>query len=296
MNVNEVRFRCSKSGCLMTESRTGAITDKQLEAIADLQAKSKTDKGITDKQAEELKRLVHKRDNPELSQTTKDYLAEVYIGLRYGRRKVATTKYMEKGLQVEEDSITLYSRVKRIMLKKNEIRFHNEYIEGTPDNVEEEVLDVKSCWDIFTFFKTTRTELVKEYYWQLQCYMELTGRKGSNLAYCLVNTPDPLIQDEKRKLSWKMGGIDSEMNPDYVKACEEIDLLSIYDDIPLAERLNEIKVPFDQAAIDKLYARIRQCREYMAATWPDFFPATENKIIQDIKPKLNGKSARKIQQ
>lgn len=238
MDVNSIRFRCSRLGELMTSPRSGS--------------------------------------KDPLSETAKKYLLEVYINERYGRRKVVTSKYMEKGLQVEEDAITLYSRLKKKPLFKNTTNFSDEFITGTPDHLSEtEVLDIKSSWDIFTFMATTQADLNKDYYWQLQGYMALTGRKSARLAYCLVSTPDQMIEDEKRKLSWKMGLIDGAANGDYVKACAEIDRLSVYDDIPMDERLNEIEIPYDQLAIEALHNKIIACRQYMATTWPDFFRVRE---------------------
>lgn len=231
MDANKVLFRCSQLGTLMTNPRS----------------KSET-----------------------LSETTKNYLTEVYVNTRFGRKKEITNRYIEKGLKVEEDSITLYSRVKRVPFFKNEEHFLNEYIMGTPDHVGEFVLDIKSSWDIFTFTNTLSDELNKKYFWQLQGYMWLTGKKEARLAYCLVNTPDTMIEDAKRKLAWQMGIIDPSINPDYIKACEEIDRLSIYDDIPMKERVNEIIVPFDPMAIEALQSKIIDCRNYMKETWTFF--------------------------
>jgi hypothetical protein len=207
----------------------------------------------------------------ELSETTKTYLSEVYVNARYNRRKELTNRYIEKGLAVEEDSITLYSRVKKIPFFKNEQHFANDYIQGTPDHVGDFVLDIKSNWDIFTFTNTFKDDLNKKYYWQLMGYMALTGKKEARLAYCLVNTPDVMIEDEKRRLAWKMGLIDPEANLEYIKACKQIELLSLYDDIPLSERVNEIVIPYDALAIESLYNKIIACRQYMADTWPKFF-------------------------
>ncbi len=214
----------------------------------------------------------------ELSETCKTYLTEVYINERFGRRKEITSRYIEKGLAVEEDSITLYSRVKKVPFFKNEERFKNEYIIGTPDHVGDFVLDIKSSWDIFTFVNTEQADLNKKYYWQLQGYMALTGKKEARLAYCLVNTPDQMIEDEKRKLAWKMGLIDADSSPEYHKACEQIEKNSRYDDIPMAERIHEIVIPYDEAAIESLYKKVDACREYMAGTWPQFFERSLVKV------------------
>jgi len=34
------------------------------------------------------------------------------------------------------------------------------------------------------------------YYWQMQSYMWLTNTKNAIIAYCLVNTPESIIQRE----------------------------------------------------------------------------------------------------
>lgn len=229
MNANNIKFRCSSLSYLMTEP----------------QKKSET-----------------------LSETTKTHLVDVFVSKVYGRKTEIHNKYTIKGLMVEEDSITLYSRVKKVFFKKNEDRIENDFICGTPDlfvgseiTKAEEIVDVKSSWDIFTFFRTTADKLNKNYYWQMQGYMALTGAKKATLAYCLVNTPDVLIQDQKRRLMYNMGLIDE--NQDFVDACAEIDRLSVYDDIPMVERVNQIVIERNDEDIERLYKRIAECRAYM---------------------------------
>jgi hypothetical protein len=128
--ADNILFRCSANGKLMTEPRT----------------KSEI-----------------------LSETTKKYLIEVFIYYKYQREKDIFNKYIDKGLRVEEDSITLYSEYKNRFYKKNENRFSNEYIAGTPDIIlDNEVIDIKSSYDIFTFYDSKTGGLNKNYYWQLQ--------------------------------------------------------------------------------------------------------------------------------
>ncbi len=197
-----------------------------------------------------------------LSETTKSYLSEVFILHKYGRKKDIQNRFTIKGLMVEEDSLTLYSRFKKEIFMKNEERFFNDFICGTPDLVEKnEVIDIKSSYDIFTFFKS-KESLNKDYKWQLMAYMALTGKPSSTLAYCLINTPDILIQDEKRRLGYKMGIID-DVNPDYVDGCEQLDKLMIYDDIQLEERIHEVKIEKKDREIESIYSRVEECREYM---------------------------------
>lgn len=198
-----------------------------------------------------------------ISETTKAYLVEVFVNEKYGRKSNLTNKYVTKGLEVEEDSLTIYSRFKKEIFFKNEEWLKNEFISGTPDIIcDTKVIDIKSSWDIFTFFKNNGGKLNKDYYWQLQCYMALTKKNDSTLAYCLTNTPDMLIQDEKRKLMYKMGVID-DVNEDFQKACAELDKLMTYDDIPLKEKVVEIDIQRNDIDIKRLYERVELCRDYM---------------------------------
>lgn len=231
MNADEIKFRCSSLGHIMTEPRS----------------KSET-----------------------LSETCKVHLVDVFVRAKYGRQTDISNRFIEKGLMVEEDSITLFSRVNKQYFKKNVERLQNDFISGTPDlftgksiNEAELVIDIKSSWDIFTFFRAQAKDLNKLYYWQLQGYMALTGAPSATLAYCLVNTPDILIQDELRKLQWKMGVIDPEASEHYKAAAKEIELLSIYDDIPLIERLFTIDFTRNDDDIERLYKRVADCRNYM---------------------------------
>lgn len=228
-NADAIKFRCSSLGKIMTPPKSGT----------------------------------------GLSETCKKHLVEVFVNEKYGREKDVQTKHMLKGLMVEEDAITLYSRVRKRMYKKNLETLSNDFIKGTPDLYEgesvrkaETILDIKSSWDIFTFFNSTSVSLNKDYYWQLQGYMALTGAISSRLAYCLINTPDVFISDEKRRLMYKMN-VFNEDNADYQLACSELDTLMIYDDIPFKERTLEIIIDRADFDIKKIYDRVKECREYM---------------------------------
>jgi hypothetical protein len=205
-----------------------------------------------------------------ISETTKSHLADKYISARFGRQTDIHTKYMKKGLMVEEDSITLYSRVKKEFFKKNEFTLSNDYISGTPDlftgtiiHEADTIIDIKSSWDIFTFFRTTQDKLNKQYYWQLQGYMALTGASSAKLVYCLVNTPEQLVFDEINKLKWKLGVINPETDENFKKAAAEIEKAANYDDVPMDERVNEIHVERNEEDIARIYDRVKQCRVYM---------------------------------
>jgi hypothetical protein len=255
----------------MTDAQGSGITEKQLSTIAELEQKKKA-KPLTDNQEAELRRLVAKRDAPpELSETCKEHLLSCYIEEKYGRKKEIRNKFIEKGTEVEEDSITLYSRATKNFHKKNQSQVRNDWFIGTPDlfegeNILEatEIIDIKSSWDIHTFFSVILNPLNKMYYWQLQAYMDMTGAKIAKLAYCLVNTPDHIINDEKRKLAWRMGATTDE-SPEAQKAFEALEFEMKFDDIDLKERYIQFTIERNDADINKAKERIVECRRFLMA-------------------------------
>lgn len=234
MNFSTTLFRCSALGYLMTDPKTKAA-----------------------------------KEAGELSETTKTNLIDIYVSNKYGRQTDISNKYITKGLMVEEDSITLYSRVKKTFFKKNEKHLSNAFIKGTPDlftgtEIEsaETIIDIKSSWDIFTFFRNHTKGVSDLYYWQLQGYMALTGAKSAKLSFCLVDTPETLILDAKRKLMWQMNA-GTEENEDYKIACEELDKAMIYSDIPMNERVMEFDIERDNEGIEKLYSKVVKARQFL---------------------------------
>lgn len=256
MNPNEILFRCSSLGYLMTEPRKGST---------------------------EL-----------LSETTKTNLVDIYTSERYNRFTDISSKYLAKGNDVEEDSITLLSRLTRTYLKKNEDHLKNAYVKGTPDlfigpeiTRAERIRDTKSSWDIFTFNRSINKPLDDKYYWQGTGYMWLTGAQVCNIDFCLVNTPYHIIEGELRKESFKhdagdtptwielqiianhvydretferyyrmRGIVPSDENSKYVVAG--------FVEVPMEERWHSFEFERNEADIIRLSSRIKHCREWIA--------------------------------
>jgi hypothetical protein len=225
------------------------------------------------------------KDAGNLSESAKTHCVDICIAERTGRQTDISNKYVEKGLMVEQDGVTLASRYNKKYFLQNEIHFKNDFVKGTPDFFDSEdpttlkfverngiwiyegglpfiVRDVKCSWDIFTFYRTLSKKINPMYYWQAQVYMYLTGAKSFILTYCLINTPDVFLNDEKRKLFYRMGEI-SEESELYKQACEALDLSMTYDDIPLDERI--IEFPFDRNEEDiaKIPKLVERGREYL---------------------------------
>lgn len=236
-NMNKIdfsnyKFRCSSLGKLMTTARL------------------KTD---------------------SLSQTTKSYLEELWIKEVYGREKYDTTnKYTEKGVMVESDSMDLVKTVTGVTYFKNNKHLENDFIQGTPDIIvpgkivdgtvihKPLIKDIKSSWSIWTFQAITEDSAKKDYGYQMLGYMWLSGAIQAELMYCLVNTPEEIMNDELYKLSFKY----PEMN-DSDEKMEPFKRNYIFDDIPASERLKKFVLNFSEEDVEMLKEKVMLSRQYM---------------------------------
>jgi hypothetical protein len=194
-----------------------------------------------------------------LSKTCKTYIQELVIEEKYGIRKEFWSRYTDKGNEVENDGIELVNDVLNLgFIFKNDENLNNDYLTGTPDvNTNEILLDIKCSWDATTF-PWFETELPnKDYYYQLQGYMWLTGKDESLLCYCLINTPFQIVEDEVRREHWKQNLIDESLDlRDFVQAKHN------FDHIPKEKRLKLFKIAKDEEVIEKIKQRVEECREY----------------------------------
>lgn len=252
------QFRCSSLGKVMTGVKP-SITEKQSELLETLLAKQRGG-NITDKQLITLGQLIEKRDQrPELSQTTKNYLEQLHKEEVFGKREEIRSKYLDKGIQVEEQSITLYSELTNQLFIKNKERKSNAFITGEPDNTQGKIRDIKSSWSLSTFPMHDNELTNMDYWWQLQGYMELFDLEDSELIYCLVDTPEELINDEMRRVGWK-SGFTADI-PDELEA--EIRNNMTFSDIPAELRVKVFKVERDRLAMRQLEEQVIRCRTYL---------------------------------
>jgi hypothetical protein len=194
-----------------------------------------------------------------LSQTTKTYLQELAIEETFNIRKEFSSRYTDKGNEVEDLSIALCNDVLDIgFIYKNEEHFTNDWITGTPDvNTSEILLDVKSSYDAttFPFFDTKLVN--KSYFYQMHGYMWLTGKEESLLCYCLIDTPLQIVEDEIRREHWKASLIEESLD---LRAF--VQAKHTFGHIPKEKRLKVFKIAKDEKVIEEIKTRIEQCREY----------------------------------
>lgn len=176
----------------------------------------------------------------ELSVGAKTYCREWYIKTRYGIKHEVKSKYLDKGIACEDAAIFRYAGE---FSYKNEISFEDEHFTGTPDLIFDVLIaDIKCPFDAFTFpfFDTDIPN--KDYWWQLQGYMALTGKQRAELVYCLEDTPPRNDWDEGESFA----------------------------QIPDKERIRIFHIQRDDAAIEKVRARVEMCREYIAELHHNF--------------------------
>ena len=160
-----MKFRCSSLGKLMTEPRS-------------------------------------KSEGP-LSVGAKTYIRELAAQEIFGVEFEISSKQIEKGIEVEGDSIDLLNSVRGLSLVKNVERRSNDSITGECDLFDAEAKrghDIKSSWSIATFPITVADCEDRLYEWQMRGYMALWDADEWEVNYCLVDTPDRLIGFEPMPL------------------------------------------------------------------------------------------------
>lgn len=183
------------------------------------------------------KLLTNPRNKQDLlSQTSITYIHEWLKSLIYGVKKDITSKFLEKGIEKEDEAID--KAIEWLDLPftlKNEKQFEDDFFTGTPDLIiGDTVFDIKNSWDCFTFPLFENECPNKDYYAQLQVYMHLTGLKKAALIYVLLDTPETYNTAEIR-----------------------------YDNIDKKYRIKRFDFEYDKEFIDNLIQRVKFAREYI---------------------------------
>ena len=194
-----------------------------------------------------------------LSQTAKSYIQELVLEHKYGIKKEFSSRYTDKGLQCEDEAITLVNDVLGLgFIFKNEEHFQNDWITGTPDvNTNEILLDIKCSYEAstFPFFETEIP--TPAYFYQLQGYLWLTGKTEALLCYCLINTPIEIVEDEVRREHWKHKVIDEDLEiRDFVQKKHN------FDQIPDNRKVKVFKVERDETIISEIQNKVEEARIY----------------------------------
>lgn len=213
-----------------------------------------------------------------LSETCKTRVEEKFIEDQFGVRKSFWSKETNKGLECEIESINFFVKEYDLFgAKKNDIRFENDSFVGTPDLIFNGVVyDIKTSWSLFTYpmFDDPAVIPTKDYMYQLQAYLDLTGLKKAQLVYVLTNATEEMIQDEiyRRCLRAKLIDATPELE-------EQVRREMTFDHVDNALRVKTFDVEYDPAIIEEIKARIELCEEY--------YNTLLERVTNQIKTKSN---------
>lgn len=249
---------CSQINSIIRSGKK--LNPKRLQKLNELLQSEAT---LTGDDPFRLEMLLAEQDSLDtLSKTAKTFLIRRYVIEKYYRDYEATPLQLVKGIKAETNSLQFYCSVTGEKHKKNKKKYENDFLIGTPDVVEGDlVIEVKSSWDIFTYLKNVNNDVNIQYYWQLQGYLSITGKKNAELVYCLVSTPDEIIEEEYARIFAKNPSI-SDTN----KRKELYDSLYFnmrFDDIPKEERILRFTVERNDRDIDRIHKKVKQCREFL---------------------------------
>jgi len=204
--------------------------------------------------------MTNARKKGELSKTCTSYLEQWVKEQIYGRQKEISSKYMEKGLIMEDESIDFVNRYLGFdgLMLKNEKHFKDDFMTGTPDVITKKfIVDVKNSWD-FSTFPLFGGKPNTDYYWQGQVYMHLTGVNHFKLIYTLMDTPEHLIEREAFSYAKRWG---------YEKLTDEIYNKFLhkmtYKDIEEKHKIKVFDIPKDDEAIEQIKQRVKECQDYI---------------------------------
>lgn len=260
------KFRPHALGNIMGGIPKG-LTEKQAETYAAYtDRRNGIGKPLTLNQDADWHDLRRKKDaKPMLNPGAKTYLKKLFKEITFSRTEEIKSKYLDKGIICEEASIIALSEFHGVEYKKNTIRYENDYFTGEPDIVEpKEVIDVKSSWDYTTFPMFDEELENKDYYWQILAYMDLIDVKKGRVCYVLNDTPDQMIYEEKKRVSWKLGLLTKDFVFDLPPDLDfEIERNMTYEDVPQEARIKEFPIVKNDDDLKMIKAMIDLARIFM---------------------------------
>jgi len=276
------------------ERKNGALSEK-------LDEKGKKIKPLTDNMEKELVDLKKIKAENRLPKTMTTELRKIFRSEKYSRNFLFTNAYVQKGIQQEEEGVTLYQIFRKQIrgintyFTKNTERLYNDFFSGEPD-LRPMIIDGKKvgfdikCSYTLESFPFQEDELNPIYECQNQVYMDLDDADMWITAYCLVNCTEQQLFNEKQKHFYALGmpgDMDHKYYDEYVKKCKEVEIMLIYDydrfieqyhavleisrdewftngyDIPLEDRVIEKTSYRSKVFIDDLKYRAEVGREYL---------------------------------
>ena len=110
-----------------------------------------------------------------LSETAKTYIQDVFKEKELGIYKDFSSRYTDKGIQMEDEAIQFASEVlKWDFVVKNKTRYNNEWLTGEPDICTDSLLaDIKCSWNGSTFPMFDSALKNKDYFKLKKSYIKI---------------------------------------------------------------------------------------------------------------------------
>lgn len=185
------------------------------------------------------------REAGVLSETAKSAVLKAALKEVFGFNPQISSKYLEKGLALEDDAIKVVGLLNAIQLTKNTERRQNEWITGECDILaDNQIRDTKCSWSIGTFpwLDSEAKKMVEKsgYDWQMQCYMWLWDKPEAYIDFVLLPTPPELLSA-------------SDDPVDHIELVEQIDI---------RKRIKSFRVERDDEKIEAIKTAVDRCQDY----------------------------------
>lgn len=233
-----------------------------------------------------LKERLKREQSNELSSGVISELDYIFNAVYWERKQPLDTKEIRKGLSEENEGIKLINWFEGTNLKKNEVRYYNEFLSGEPDLIHVRIDDNKCSYSLESFDnkdKPTNDNIlqIKAYIW----LMHSNGIKVENVGrvyYTLVNNPIEEINKKKYNLAYKHNVLETEIeSEEYLKDLKDLyhnhifdvkefkDKYPAYDlefpirDMPKSRRIKYFEVEYTEKDKQNMINRLDKCREYL---------------------------------
>jgi hypothetical protein len=162
-----------------------------------------------------------------MAKTVKTFLHDWIKEGIYGQRKEIESKYISKGLEFEDMAID--KAIEWLDLPfalKNKQRFSDDFFTGEPDLIlSDTVIDIKNSWSCWTFPLFENEIPTDDYFFQVQTYMHLTGKKKASVVYVLLNTPETHnsmeISYDNVDVKYRIKRFDFEYQPEVIEELQK---------------------------------------------------------------------------
>ncbi|MFZ3286608.1 MAG: hypothetical protein WA191_07130 [Telluria sp.] len=198
-----MKFHPSSVGLLMSDAQSldVSLLPAELRSVA---AKARK----TDAEKE----LLAPYKEMSLSAGAKTYLGALAKQFLYSYNKVVETKYMDKGLALEQEAIEFINRMRFKNYVKNTERRESEFLTGECDIYVpgEKTIDTKVSWSLDTFPALSADAHDSLYEWQGRSYMKLWDVPAHEVVHVMLDTPEAMIRYDQPELH-KVSHIDPAM-------------------------------------------------------------------------------------